>query len=414
MSGERQPLKQTNNYYNEEIYYEDEEPELSPTMKYLLWAVGIFTSIFCIFLFTVYIPSVFIPEARPLEGILKVSEVEHHLTTISAERVRELGLHKFQSIVNDEDDDSTESMEEEDIEDQLDIDLTHTFKSKGVERFILVGDVHGEYNRLMSLMKKVQFNPKKDLVLLLGDFISKGPDSVKVIEWASSNGVECILGNHEYYALGNYAKFHGLYSPFFVNPNDNDTTIVGEKYLNVKGFNDDPEFLMAKKFQPEHIAYINSCPVIRRLGPVPLHKPRNNNGSLNFVEGVAVHAGLRWDLAQAKEPLEEQNPIDCLEMRKLLPPFYNETTDDPHFPNAVGWTGLWKDTQKLLSRKDRQAVYYGHDARKGLRLKKYTRGLDSRCTVGGYLSAMVIWKEEQLFNGKLREFYKEQAYQVKC
>lgn len=35
-------------------------------------------------------------------------------------------------------------------------------------------------------------------------------------------------------------------------------------------------------------------------------------------------------------------------------------------------------------------VIYGHDAKKGLNIREYTKGLDSACVSGGKLTALVI------------------------
>ena len=38
----------------------------------------------------------------------------------------------------------------------------------------------------------------------------------------------------------------------------------------------------------------------------------------------------------------------------------------------------------------RTTVIYGHDAKRGLQVHKYTKGLDSACVRGGKLTALVI------------------------
>lgn len=389
-----------------------EEPEWSRGVVYAAWIGGIVTCIGLVYLFAVYLPKLFIPEAVPLNGIVKVSDIDIKLKVLSAERVRELKLDKFKFIENDdkEDDDAEDDNYEDD--DQETDDAARNDGSFGlgstVERIILVGDVHGEYDSLKRLMSKLKFDRHRDHLLFLGDFISKGPDSLKVLDWAIDNGADCILGNHEYYVLQNYAQFHNLYSPSFIEGN---TSHEASRVSTRDGFNSDPEYLLAKKLQPRHVRYINSCPVIKRLGRVPYHKPRQNNGTSKSVEGVAVHAGLKWDLLA---DLNEQDPMDNLEMRKLLPPFYNETTDDPHVKGAVRWTKIYKQEQRRLRLRDRLAVYYGHDARSGLRISKYTKGLDSRCNAGGHLTAMVLWKESETSADKEKAVYREQPFQVSC
>ena len=411
MANELTPLKSND---EADDYYLEEEEEWSQTAIYAMWGGGVAVCLGMLYLFIFFLPSVYIPVARPLDGVVKVAELDVGLQVLSPKRVKELGLDKFQFIDNDKKDEDEDdyAVDEADKDgNDYEADGQEDGEDKvstmnGVERYILIGDVHGEYQNLQRLLKKIQYNKKTDYLLLLGDFITKGPDSLKVLDWAIENNVDCILGNHEYYVLQNYAQFHNLYAPFFQDLN---STSRETHFSTRDKFNNDPEYLLAKKLQPHQVEFINKCSVIKKLGQVPFHNPEVNNGTRRSVQGAAVHAGLRWDLLA---DLNEQEPMDNLEMRKLLPPFYNETTDDPHAEGAIGWTKIYKNKQKALSLKDKLVVYYGHDARRGLRLGKYTRGLDSRCNAGGHLSAMIIWKEAGAKGNKV--VYKEQAFQIEC
>lgn len=60
---------------------------------------------------------------------------------------------------------------------------------------IVVGDVHGCYRQLMDLMDKVGLS-SDDRVILLGDFVDRGPDSPACVDFAVRH--EAIMGNHEY------------------------------------------------------------------------------------------------------------------------------------------------------------------------------------------------------------------------
>jgi serine/threonine protein phosphatase 1 len=60
---------------------------------------------------------------------------------------------------------------------------------------IVVGDVHGCYTQLMDLMNLIGVNAD-DRIILLGDFVDRGPDSPACLEFAKRH--EAIMGNHEY------------------------------------------------------------------------------------------------------------------------------------------------------------------------------------------------------------------------
>lgn len=397
---------------NDEEYYEEEEWSFSSTTKYILITTGIILSGAIIYLFCFVLPSMFIPKLVDLVGISKVQELPAELAPVSLEVVQSWKTDAW-DILEYEDDEEQE--DEEDAEGTEDTELEESKSEKTLsQRFILIGDIHGQYIQLRKLLRKIGYNKKKDTILALGDFVAKGPDTIKVLEFLIDNKAECILGNHEYYALQNYALFHGLDSPYFVgsnltalkNPDLSSKWSNTRQQMLIKGFNDDPEYLLAKKLQPHHIKYVNLCGMIKKLGTVPLHSAKND-GRSKSAQGLAVHAGLRWDLTS---DLNDQDPTDCLEMRAYLEPFYNETTDDLRTEGAVSWSKVWNAKNKNGDVDNHYVVYYGHDARRGVNLKRWAKGMDDGCVGGGKLAAMVLWQEET----KKGVLYKEQLVRVKC
>src|SRR5208282_120539 len=63
---------------------------------------------------------------------------------------------------------------------------------------IIVGDIHGCIVEFNELLKKVSYNPQEDRLILLGDLIDRGPESLAVLEKARKMDVECVMGNHEH------------------------------------------------------------------------------------------------------------------------------------------------------------------------------------------------------------------------
>lgn len=58
----------------------------------------------------------------------------------------------------------------------------------------IIGDVHGCYDTLIALIKKL---PEKAELIFVGDLIDRGPNSAAVIEFVKNNNYDCVLGNHE-------------------------------------------------------------------------------------------------------------------------------------------------------------------------------------------------------------------------
>lgn len=72
------------------------------------------------------------------------------------------------------------------------------------KRLIAVGDIHGEINKLNSLLENLNLE-KSDTVVFLGDYIDRGKHSKGVVELLIelSQNVNCIFlkGNHEQMVL---------------------------------------------------------------------------------------------------------------------------------------------------------------------------------------------------------------------
>src|SRR5271154_3617738 len=66
------------------------------------------------------------------------------------------------------------------------------------QRTIFIGDIHGCLDEFEEILKKLQYDWQKDRVILLGDLIDRGPDSVGVVKKAREMNLECLMGNHEH------------------------------------------------------------------------------------------------------------------------------------------------------------------------------------------------------------------------
>ncbi|MBR1647651.1 MAG: serine/threonine protein phosphatase [Selenomonadaceae bacterium] len=75
------------------------------------------------------------------------------------------------------------------------------YNADDYERILVVGDIHGEFERLMSLYEKLNVTDR-DLLIFLGDYVDRGPENVKVLKWimreSQKPNVIALCGNHEY------------------------------------------------------------------------------------------------------------------------------------------------------------------------------------------------------------------------
>lgn len=64
-------------------------------------------------------------------------------------------------------------------------------------RDFVVGDIHGQFSTLETLLKQVKFQAAQDRVFSVGDMIDRGPESWRVVEFLNYPWFHAILGNHE-------------------------------------------------------------------------------------------------------------------------------------------------------------------------------------------------------------------------
>lgn len=71
-----------------------------------------------------------------------------------------------------------------------------------------IGDIQGCLGSLQQLLKHVEFNPDNDRLLLAGDLVARGPDSLGTLRFLYSikDNVHAVLGNHDLHLL---ALAHG-------------------------------------------------------------------------------------------------------------------------------------------------------------------------------------------------------------
>ena len=255
-----------------------------------------------------------------------------------------------------------------------------------VDRLIFVGDVHGCLDELKALLQRVRFNTERDHLITTGDLIAKGPDSPGAVDFVRNLGASCVRGNHEDRILLiaqslNSSLLH------LENPNRGQMGNLDEQSFSLV---DSPDRTLAKSLSAEQITYLESCPVILRVGFM-----KHLAGDL-----VVVHAGLVPGLE-----LERQDPTFVMSMRSIdlathVPSKYSESE------GGVPWIKLWNKYQRSLpaqwsgfpssdineqkEKERRTTVIYGHDAKKGLQLKQYSKGIDTGCVKGGKLTVLIL------------------------
>jgi len=73
-------------------------------------------------------------------------------------------------------------------------------------KIFAIGDIHGCYEKLQRLMAQLPFDPGRDTLVFLGDYIDRGPQSKEVITYLCQlkrqvQNLILLVGNHEYLML---------------------------------------------------------------------------------------------------------------------------------------------------------------------------------------------------------------------
>ncbi len=69
-------------------------------------------------------------------------------------------------------------------------------------RDIIVGDIHGCFDKLRLSLRRIGFDPAEgDRLFAVGDLVDRGPESADVLKWLSRPWFHSIMGNHEQMAM---------------------------------------------------------------------------------------------------------------------------------------------------------------------------------------------------------------------
>lgn len=72
-------------------------------------------------------------------------------------------------------------------------------------RDFVIGDLHGSYSCFQNLLTNINFDPKVDRMISVGDIVDRGPHSLKCLELLYENWFHAVLGNHEKMMINAFA-----------------------------------------------------------------------------------------------------------------------------------------------------------------------------------------------------------------
>lgn len=83
--------------------------------------------------------------------------------------------------------------------------------STAFRRILAIGDIHGNYERLMRLFDRADFRPEEDCLIFLGDIVDRGRESAECLRFLlklrkESPAVAVLTGNHEAMLIDYFEK----------------------------------------------------------------------------------------------------------------------------------------------------------------------------------------------------------------
>ena len=70
-------------------------------------------------------------------------------------------------------------------------------------RRLIIGDIHGEFGRMLDVLGKCGFDPDQDVLYSTGDLCDRGPEPIAVLDYLYALPHFCpIVGNHDLWLLG--------------------------------------------------------------------------------------------------------------------------------------------------------------------------------------------------------------------
>jgi hypothetical protein len=188
-----------------------------------------------------------------------------------------------------------------------------------------------------------------DRVILVGDLVAKGPDSVGVVALARERGFGAVMGNHDAKVV-KMGRNGGDLSPL-LSPREH-------AYVAAHLSSDDWNYLEAL---PSYLL-------------------------LPDLEAIAVHAGLVPGV-----PLAQQERRFLQNLRSITP--WGEPSK--RVDEGVPWASLWPGPEHVV---------FGHDAVRGLQQHAHATGLDTGCVYGNALTGLFL-PERRLISVKARRAY---------
>jgi len=252
-----------------------------------------------------------------------------------------------------------------------------------------IGDLQGCFSEFTTLLQRVNFNPSKDHLYLVGDVVARGPDSLACLDYIyqHQDSMTITLGNHDLHMIACYY----LKKP--TNPKDKLTPIFNSKKL------------------PYYISFLQTQPLalfIKKYNSFISHAGLNPDWSVDTALHYAKFAQHCYQSKNAKSffehmyqphPLKADIELDDFAKFRFIINYFTRmrflTHNNELDLNAKGAITTnkkllpWFKHPSIVNLK--HELIFGHwAALEGKTGNKHIHALDTGCVWGGAMSLMKL------------------------
>jgi len=210
-----------------------------------------------------------------------------------------------------------------------------------MKRLIIYGDIHGCYDEFFQLRNSLNIQ-NSDVEVCVGDFLTRGKDSINTLRYIQRENILSVMGNHEY-KLVRYINHQK-------STKENPIELDADENHIVENLN------------PTDISFLNNLPFFLKFGPITV-----------MHGGIQNHQNL--DLMTKKEK-EQMLRLRYLDKNQRFVAFGEEDH------NSTFWTDLYDGNQGF--------IVYGHQYFQEVNRSPHALGIDTGCVYGNKLSAVVF------------------------
>lgn len=235
------------------------------------------------------------------------------------------------------------------------------------KRTIIIGDIHGCIDEFNELLIKLSYNSIEDRLILVGDLVDRGPNSVAVVSRARELNLECVMGNHE----------HKFLKWFRSQGSKADVYDRNDYYRNLSD---------------EDIQYIANMPTY-----------------IELEDMIIVHAGVMPGIDASRQSKDDLMYLRYTDSNRNFISLRTIAKFGKEIAGAKFWTEFWHGPK---------SVVYGHNVESldkpridEVASNVFCYGIDTGCCFGGKLTAL-IWETKELVQVQSKKVYYESKFDI--